>query len=42
MSEVKFNILKSMPLAKLILLPLFMRQDLAVTYTFLNKFNKEL
>lgn len=30
-----------MPLTKLILLPLFIREDLSFNYPFLNQFNKE-
>ena len=41
MSRTQFSILKAMPLTKLILLPLFMREDLSARYRFLKQFNKE-
>jgi len=40
MSNAQFSTLRSMPLAKLILLPLFIREDLASRYRFLQQFNK--
>lgn len=41
MSIEQFNIIRRMPLTKLILLPLFIRRDLASTYIFLQQFNKD-
>lgn len=41
MSKAQFSIIKTMPLTKLILLPLFMREDLSARYLFLKQFNKE-
>jgi|GEM_PF-2155510 len=39
MSIEQFTILRAMPLTQLILLPLFIRESLAVYYPFLNQFN---
>jgi hypothetical protein len=40
MSTAQFSIIKSMKLKNLILLPLFIREDLGARYKFLQQFNK--